>query len=116
MSSAYRSRISGSQTANSSFRIGRNSTLTPPSLSRRLVAAEEEGGEGARHRGYDEDRPELEHHVHDPAGGRNRVLQLRGDGQDLHGREEERIAEAVDVAPRQPALERPDQRGAHASP
>src|SRR3954464_10107784 len=79
---------------------------------RRLVTAHEEGGERAGDGGDDEDPPELEGDVDDLASVRDRILEGGGDRHDLGSREEERVAEAVDAAPFQPALVRPQQRRA----
>ena len=76
----------------------RSSTLPPLGvLWLAPVAWREERGERAADRGDDDDRPDLEDDVDDPAGGGQRVLQLRGDSQQLNGREEDRVAEAVDL-------------------
>ena len=76
-------------------------------ISPASVAAREEGREGTGDGGHDEDRPELEDDVDDLAAARQRILERRRDGQDLDGREEQRIPEPVDVAPLDTALERP---------
>src|SRR2546421_13109894 len=78
----------------------------------RTIRRGEESRERARDRGDDEERPDLEGDVDDAPGCRQRVLDLRGDGQELHRREEERVAEVVDVALPEVALERPDEHRA----
>src|SRR6266542_3158044 len=72
----------------------------------------QEGREGARDRGHDRDRPQLEKDVHDPASRRHRVLDLRRDGQELRRYPEEPLKDRGDVRALLPILEHVHQRGA----
>ena len=76
------------------------------------VSGAEERSEAACDCCDDEDRPELEADVDDLAGRRERILDRRRDSQQLYGREERSVAEAVDVATFVAALEYLDQDGA----
>jgi SAM-dependent methyltransferase len=76
------------------------------------IARREEGRKRSRDRGHDEERPDLEEDVDDAAGGGERVPDLRGDGQELDGREEDGIAEGVDLGEARMALEHPDEHAA----
>ena len=67
-------------------------------VERRAVAGLEEGRDRAGRAGDHDHRPDLESDVDDPTTDRERVADLGRHGQELHGREEERVAEAVDVA------------------
>ena len=78
-------------------------------LSSGLVSASEERGERTGDGGHDEDRPELQKNIDDLASARDRVLQRRGDGQDLNRGEEESVSEAVDLASLLAALQQPHQ-------
>jgi hypothetical protein len=58
--------------------------------------------------GDHEDRPQLEHDVEHAPGDGQRVLQRRGDRQDLHGGEENGLTVGVDVGSLRSALDEPD--------
>ena len=60
----------------------------------------------------DEKGPDLEEDVDDSPGRRQRVLDLGGDREQLHRREEHRIAEAMNVARLDALFEVIDEHGA----
>src|SRR5665213_613503 len=71
------------------------------------VARAKECGEAACDDGDDEDGPHLEADIDDPAGHRERVLDLRRNGKQLHGGEEGFVTESFDTPALPPALEYP---------
>src|SRR5450759_3282572 len=71
------------------------------------VARAKESGEAACDDGDDEDGPHLEADIDDPAGHRERVLDLRRNGQQLHGGEEGCVTESFDIPAFLAALEYP---------
>src|SRR5436190_7657648 len=87
----------------------------PLTSARRLarVAGGEERREAASDRRNDEDRPRLERDVHHLPRRRDRVLERGRDSQELYEGEEDRVAEAVDIAALLPVLEDKDQDRAH---
>jgi hypothetical protein len=76
------------------------------------VARAKETGEAACDYRNDEDGPHLEADIDDPAAHRERVLNLRRDGQQLHGGEKDRITESVNVTAFVPAFKYPCKDGA----
>ena len=80
-------------------------------FARRCPRAEERR-ERAGDRGDDEQRPDLQEHVDEPPGRRHRVAHLRRDREQLHRREEQRVAHRVDVRSDAVVLEPPDQHRA----
>ena len=76
------------------------------------IARLEEARDRARRAGDDDHRPDLQDDVDDAAGRRERVRDLRRDGEQLHRGEEERIEEGVDVALLRMPLEQVDRDGA----
>ena len=76
------------------------------------VARAKESGEAARDHGDDEDRPQLQADIDNPAGRRQRVPDLRRHGQQLHGGEEGCITESVDIPAFLPTLKCPCEHGA----
>ena len=77
------------------------------SLGLARVARAKESGEAACDDGDDEDGPHLEADIDDPPGHRERVLDLRRNGQQLHGGEEGCVTESVDIPAFLAALECP---------
>src|SRR2546430_358619 len=71
----------------------------------------EERCDRARRAGDDDHRPQLEHDVDDPARAGERVLELRRDGEQLDGREEERVAERLHLGAVRVALGEVDRDG-----
>jgi hypothetical protein len=61
------------------------------------VAGGEESRERPGHSRYDEDRPHFQEHIDDAAPCRQRGLELRRDREELNGREEDGITEAVNI-------------------
>src|SRR5262249_54007622 len=79
-------------------------------LVRGLNWEEARGGAGGP--GDDEDRQQLEKDVDEAPAGRQGVSELRRDGEQLHGREEERVAERPDLSSVRVTLEVVDEDGA----
>src|ERR1019366_6469826 len=77
------------------------------SLGLARVARAKECGEAACDDGDDEDGPHLEADIDNPAGHRERVLDLRRNGQQLHGGEEGCVTESFDIPTFLAALEYP---------
>src|SRR6266540_3101549 len=57
----------------------------------------------------DDHGPDLQHDVDDPSPRSERVPDLRGDGQQLHGGEKEGVTEGADLRPLSAALDEIDQ-------
>src|SRR5664280_372412 len=77
------------------------------SLGLARVARAKECSEASCDDGDDKDGPHLEADIDDPSGNRERVLDLRRNGQQLHGGEEGCVTESFDIPAFLAALEYP---------